>query len=91
MATVIKEIRRENDKKGWYTLVFNGGDLISGTPVSFRYKGKAETDFLNITGIDASVIGNHDFDFGYDNLTKIITSSNGDMLAANIIGRNSKR
>ena len=42
IAKEINSIKAENYKKGWITLVLNGGDLISGTPVSARFGGKAE-------------------------------------------------
>jgi 5'-nucleotidase len=63
IAAKINQIKAENKEKGYITLVFNGGDLISGTPVSAKFGGKAEVDFLNAINIDSFVIGNHDFDF----------------------------
>ncbi len=87
LAYEINKIKAENEKKGWFTLVFFGGDLISGTPVSAKYKGEAEITFLNAIHNDASAIGNHDFDQGLDKLVTNMNNSKFPHIAANIYER----
>ena len=84
ISSVIKNIEKANLQKGWHTIVLNGGDLISGTPVSARFNGEAEIKFINEIGTDAIVVGNHDFDFGMDALLKNISATKFPTLAANI-------
>lgn len=72
-------------------LVLDNGDLIQGTPLVTHYM-KEFTDekhpmieVMNKIGIDASVIGNHEFNYGKDVLTKAICDSEFPWLSANIL------
>lgn len=49
-------------------LLFDAGDFVQGTPYFNLFKGKAETDMMNEIGYDAVTIGNHEFDYGLDNM-----------------------
>lgn len=46
------------------TFIFDAGDLFQGTLVSNTAEGRPVVDFYNALGMDAVVIGNHDFDYG---------------------------
>src|SRR5699024_1253762 len=65
-ATVVRRTRQEND----HVIVLDNGDLIQGTPFVTHYvKAHSERknpmiQMMNKIGIDASVIGNHEFNFG---------------------------
>ncbi len=87
IASLIEKIKKENTRNGRHTLVLHGGDVISGTMVSFNFKGKAEMDFLNQIGVEAMAVGNHEFDFGQDNLINMDQQSNFPFLSANIIDK----
>lgn len=91
LASLIGKIGAANEKSGRYTLLLNGGDVISGTPVSEKFEGQAEFDFLNAIGTEAMVIGNHDFDFGIEPLKKNMKAANFAILSANIIDKPAKR
>jgi len=84
LASLIGKIEAENNENGRYTLLLNGGDLISGTPISGMFKGEAEFKFLNLIGTEAMVIGNHEFDFGREALDKNIARADFAILGANI-------
>jgi 2',3'-cyclic-nucleotide 2'-phosphodiesterase (5'-nucleotidase family) len=84
MAAAIERVRAENKAAGVYTLVFNGGDMISGTPFSSRYRGEAEEKAMDAMGIDALVVGNHDFDFGRDVLERMTKDKGFKALSANV-------
>ena len=64
IACVIERVRRECERNGCYVIVTNGGDVFGNTSVSERFKGEAEVAFVNALGVNASVPGNHDFDYG---------------------------
>ncbi|MGB9599466.1 MAG: bifunctional metallophosphatase/5'-nucleotidase [Myxococcota bacterium] len=51
-------------------ILLDGGDMFQGSIVSNLSKGKAVIDFYNYLGYDAATIGNHEWDFGYDEITK---------------------
>ncbi len=45
-------------------LLLDAGDIYQGTLVSNHSWGRALIDITNAMGFDASVLGNHEFDFG---------------------------
>ncbi len=48
------------------TLFIAGGDMLQGALLSNYYQGASVIDMLNLMGLDAFVIGNHEFDWGLD-------------------------
>jgi 5'-nucleotidase / UDP-sugar diphosphatase len=53
-------------------LYLNAGDLVQGTPVSTIYKGIPVYEMANLFGMDASTLGNHEFDYGWKNIASFI-------------------
>ncbi len=66
--TVFKEVQARNQADGRHTLLFMAGDLLMGTPFSTVFKGKLGVTLMNKMKFDAMTVGNHDFDYGQDNL-----------------------
>ena len=52
-------------------LVLDSGDAFQGLPVSNHSKGEQMAKAMNKVGYDAITIGNHEFDFGYNQLLKL--------------------
>ncbi|MFS0675039.1 bifunctional metallophosphatase/5'-nucleotidase [Ornithinibacillus sp. 179-J 7C1 HS] len=86
-ASIVKRVVRENEN----VIVLDNGDLIQGTPLMTHYvkehQGKINPmiEIMNRIGIDASVIGNHEFNFGKKVLHDAITGSNFPWLSANLV------
>jgi 2',3'-cyclic-nucleotide 2'-phosphodiesterase/3'-nucleotidase len=71
------------------TIIIDGGDTIQGSPfTTYLSKQSFEThplaQVLNEGGYDYYILGNHDFNYGENYLTKFISQFNGDCLAANV-------
>ena len=66
----------------------SAGDIFSGNPVVDNYseKGFPIIDLLNRTGLDVSVIGNHEFDYGQNILSDRISQANFPFVCANFSG-----
>ncbi len=64
-------------------LYFDSGDFSQGSPYYNMYKGDVEVGLMNQMGIDASTIGNHEFDFGLDNMARIFKMANFPILCSN--------
>jgi 5'-nucleotidase len=47
------------------------------------FKGDVEVGLMNFMGYDAATIGNHEFDFGMDNMAKIFKQANFPILCSN--------
>ncbi len=65
-------------------LVLSGGDNWTGPAISTWFEGESMVDVMNAMGYDASVIGNHEFDFGLDALKQRLGEANFPYLSANI-------
>jgi 5'-nucleotidase / UDP-sugar diphosphatase len=66
--TVLKEVQAQNKAEGRHTLILLGGDLLMGTPFSTAFKGKLGVTLMNKMKFNAMTVGNHEFDYGQDNL-----------------------
>ena len=65
-------------------LVLFSGDAFSPSIMSTFTKGKQMVPILNACNIQCAVIGNHDFDFGVDNLVKLMAETNFPWLMSNV-------
>jgi len=69
-------------------LVLDGGDVLTGTPLmEFETRGArggAMLDFMEEAGVDAWVLGNHEFDLGYANIAALVDASRIPVLSANL-------
>ncbi|MDY0102459.1 MAG: bifunctional UDP-sugar hydrolase/5'-nucleotidase [Lentimicrobium sp.] len=67
-------------------LLLSAGDIFTGNPVVDQYpdKGYPMIQLMNLTGFNASALGNHEFDYGQDVLAKRIAQAEFPILCANI-------
>lgn len=75
----VNEVRQNNDD----VLLFDCGDISQGTPYYNLYQGELEIKLMNEIGYDAMTIGNHEFDFGVENLARIFSMAKFPILCAN--------
>jgi len=68
------------------------GDLFSGNPIVDYHlnKGYPMIDMLNKTGLDVSVIGNHEFDYGQAILNDRLEQANFPFICDNVSGGTGK-
>lgn len=74
---------KEERKKHPDLLYFDSGDFFQGSPYFTMFKGEVEIGLMNQMGIDASTIGNHEFDFGLDNMAQMFRKATFPILCAN--------
>jgi 5'-nucleotidase len=68
LATHVKQLRSQVRN----SLVFSAGDNVGASPVvSALFHDEPTIDFLNMLGVSASVVGNHEFDEGYKELQRM--------------------
>jgi 5'-nucleotidase len=68
MAEVVNQIRATSGRSLW----LDSGDSFQGAPVFNKYHGEVEMRTLSLMGMDAAVVGNHEFDLGTQNLVEQI-------------------
>lgn len=73
----------EERKKEPELLLFDSGDFSQGSPYYTLFKGDVEVGLMNQMRYDAVVIGNHEFDFGLDNMARIFRMAKFPILCAN--------
>lgn len=65
-------------------LLVDNGDSIQGEAIGTVSKGEYITDIMNNAGYDLAIFGNHEFDYGTDQLAKIVGKAKFQYLGANI-------
>ena len=78
-AWLFDEARRRNPN----TLVLDGGDSPYNTDLANISLGQSSVDVMNAQGYDATVLGNHDFDYSFENLLSLAERAEYAMLSAN--------
>lgn len=65
-------------------LVFDSGDSFQGLPISNSSKGEDMATVMNAVGYDAMTVGNHEFDFGLDQLRRLSKQINFPIITSNV-------
>ena len=64
-------------------VVVDAGDSPYNTDLANQFKGQSSVDVMNAQGYDATVLGNHDFDYAFENLLDLAKRADYAMLSAN--------
>lgn len=78
-ATMVQELRRELPD----LLLLDCGDFSQGTPYYNLFQGEVEVKMMNEMGYAAATIGNHEFDFGIDNMARLFRMVEFPVVCAN--------
>lgn len=81
LATAIERLRAEQP-----TLVLAAGDMIQGNNWANIGRGKGSIEAMNAIRFDAMVVGNHEFDYGQEELKKRMAEASFPFLGANVAG-----
>lgn len=68
-------------------LLLDAGDFAQGHTLVSYYKGMSAIEFMNAAGYDAVSLGNHELDYGYDNMISLVAAAEFPVLDANIISK----
>lgn len=64
-------------------LFFDSGDFSQGSGYYTLFKGDVEVGLMNQMGYDAVTIGNHEFDFGLENMARLFRMANFPIVCSN--------
>lgn len=78
-ATFLKEYRASHPD----VLLFDCGDISQGTPYYNLFRGEVEVKMMNLMGYDAMTVGNHEFDFGLENMARLFRMATFPVVCAN--------
>jgi len=68
-VVLLEQLRKEHPDD---LLLLDCGDFSQGSAYYNIYKGEVEVKLMNLMRYDACTIGNHEFDFGLDNLARLM-------------------
>ncbi|MCM1313275.1 MAG: metallophosphatase [Bacteroides sp.] len=78
-AALVAELRKEDPE----LLLFDCGDFSQGSPYYNIFKGDVEVSLMNYMKYDACTIGNHEFDFGLENMARIFRMADFPVVCCN--------
>lgn len=64
-------------------LLFDSGDFSQGSSYYTMFKGDVEIGLMNMMHYDAGTIGNHEFDFGLENMARLFKMANFPIICSN--------
>ncbi|WMM24299.1 5'-nucleotidase C-terminal domain-containing protein [Tissierella sp. MB52-C2] len=87
LKTVVDNLKAENPN----VLLLGGGDMIHGTNLVTLSKGDVMINLMNALKFDASVIGNHEFDYNTERLVELKEKAKFPFLGANIVKKDGSK
>ena len=78
-VSMVKEQRQQHPG----LLLIDSGDFSQGSGYYTLFKGEVEVGLMNEMHYDAVTIGNHEFDFGMDNMAKLFRMANFPIVCSN--------
>lgn len=78
-TTFLKEFRSKHPDM----LLFDCGDISQGTPYYNLFQGEVEIKMMNLMKYDAMAIGNHEFDFGLENMARLFRMADFPVVCSN--------
>lgn len=76
----VSQYKLETDNAIW----LDAGDAIQGQPIATYTKGKAIVEMLNAAKVNVAALGNHEFDYGTEQLLQNVRDAKYTYVAANI-------
>ena len=80
----IASLKKNLEAQGAEVLLMDAGDFSQGTPIVNLGYGKNAVEFMNATGYDVATLGNHEFDWGADNMLQNMENAQFAVLCANL-------
>ena len=78
-VALLRDLRQQDPD----LLLFDAGDFSQGSAYYTLYHGDVEVGLMNLMGYDAATIGNHEFDFGLDNMARLFRKAQFPIVCCN--------
>ncbi len=79
----VKALKDELISKGKNVLLVDAGDHVQGSVYSALSNGEDMIKIMNATGYDLATLGNHEFDYGQQQVFKLMDLANYDYVSCN--------
>ncbi len=84
----VAALKKQLEAEGNFVVLVDAGDFAQGDPTVNTTQGLNAIEMMNLAGYDVGALGNHEFDFGYENLKKLEQHAAFPLLAANVLYKN---
>ena len=81
----VAAMKGDYEAQGAQVILADAGDYSQGTVYVSVNKGKDAVTMMNAAGYDVATIGNHEFDYGYDQLKTNLESAAFKVVCANVL------
>ncbi len=81
----IAALKADYEAAGAEVVLVDAGDYIQGSTYVSTSQGATAVELMNAVGYDVVTFGNHEFDYGYENLVNIMGEAEFDYISANIL------
>lgn len=78
-------LKKTYEDMGAYVLLMDAGDFSQGDPTVSASQGATAVELMNLAGYDLAAPGNHEFDYGYQNLSTLASEAEFPIVAANVL------
>ena len=86
----VAKLRSVYEAAGAEVILISAGDAIQGSPLVNLSQGRTAIEFMNLAGYDLMVPGNHEFDWGTENLLDLEKLADFPFISANIYDSETK-
>lgn len=84
IKAAVDALRGELEAAGENVIVLDAGDQFAGSLFFTTFAGAAEVEFMNAIGVDAMMLGNHEFDLGPGPLADFIEAAEFPVIFGNV-------
>lgn len=88
MYAYISGIKKDFEAKGAEVILADAGDYMQGTSYVSLSKGTNAVSMMNSAGYDVATVGNHEFDYGCENLLKQLENAEFSVICSNVFSEN---
>ena len=81
----IAALKAEYEAQGATVILVDAGDYSQGTTYVSSTKGLDAVKMMNVAGYDFATLGNHEFDYGYEQLKSNMSEAKFKVLCANVL------
>ncbi|MDP8225529.1 MAG: hypothetical protein P9L99_19365 [Candidatus Lernaella stagnicola] len=87
LASLIEQVRSQNDRRNVPTLLFYTGGCLSGSPINEKFRGKATVRILNQLEIAGTVVAPADLRYGRKYFDELVKEAKFPWIVSNLRGK----
>ena len=81
----LADLKKTLEAEGNEVILVDAGDHVQGGPIGSLTQGEAIIDIMNFVGYDLATLGNHEFDYGMDQMFALVEQAEYPYVSANFV------